>query len=160
MSARIGWPAVVRQAWEIAGRRGHDLLIMLLVLLLGPLAMIAAVAWTAEHLIVFAGVALLMWGVFYLGRHEQTRARPGQIQPRQARPVEPAAAALPAATLPLAGYGQDEELTDKRPARRAAEDGKHARKVPIRVVSQPAEPGTPNPVRIRVGTPARTRRRP
>ena len=41
MSARIGWPAVVRQAWEIAGRRGHDLLIMLRVLLLGALAMIA-----------------------------------------------------------------------------------------------------------------------
>ena len=77
MSARIGWPAIVRQAWEIAGRRGHDLLIMLLVLLLGALAMIAAVAWMAEHLIVFAGVALLMWGVLYLGRHERTRARPG-----------------------------------------------------------------------------------
>jgi hypothetical protein len=121
MSARIGWPAIVRQAWEIAGRRGHDLLIMLLVLLLGALAMIAAVAWMAEHLIVFAGVALLMWGVFYLGRHERTRARPGQIQPRQAWPEEPAAAALPTATLPLAGYGQDGELTDKRPARRAAD---------------------------------------
>jgi hypothetical protein len=74
MSARIGWPAVVRQ-----------------------------------------------WGVFYLGRHERTRARPGQIQPRQARPEEPAAAAAgPAAMLPLADYGQDEELTDKRPARRAS----------------------------------------
>jgi hypothetical protein len=31
------------------------------VLLLGALAMIAAVAWMAEHLIVFAGAALLMW---------------------------------------------------------------------------------------------------
>jgi hypothetical protein len=119
MSARSGWPAIVRQAGEIAGRRGHDLLIMLLVLLLGALAMIAAVAWMAEHLIVFAGVALLMWGVFYLGRHEWTRARPGQIQPRQGWPEEPAAAA---ATVPLAGYGQDGELTDKRPARRAARD--------------------------------------
>jgi hypothetical protein len=47
---------------------------MLLVLLLSALAMIAAVAWIAEHLIVFAGVALLIWGVFYLGRHERTRA--------------------------------------------------------------------------------------
>ncbi len=75
---------------------------MLLVLLLGALAMIAAVAWMAEHLIVFAGVALLMWGVFSLGRQERTRAPPGQIQPRQARPEEPAAAAGPAATLPLA----------------------------------------------------------
>jgi hypothetical protein len=35
-------------------------LIMLQVLLLGALAMIAAVAWMAEHLIVVAGVALLM----------------------------------------------------------------------------------------------------
>lgn len=33
---------------------------------------------------------------------------------------------------------------------RLDEDGKHARKVPIRVVSQPAETSTPNPVRIRV----------
>jgi len=122
MSARIGWPAIVRRAGEIAGRRGHDLLIMLLVLLLGALAMIAAVAWMAEHLIVFADVALLMWGVFYLGHHERTRAGPGQTQPRQARSEEPAAAAaLPAATLPLAGYGQDGELIDKRPARRAAD---------------------------------------
>jgi hypothetical protein len=43
MNAHIGWPAVVRQAGEIAERRGHDMLIMLL-LLLGALAIIAAVA--------------------------------------------------------------------------------------------------------------------
>ena len=115
MSARIGWPAVVRQAGEIAGRRGHDLLIMLLVLLLGALAMMAAVAWMAEHLIVFAGVALLMCGVFYLGRYERTRARSGQIQLRQAWPEEPAAAALPAATLPQADYDWD-ELGTRQPA--------------------------------------------
>ena len=53
MTARIGWPAIVRQAGEIAGRRGHDLLIMLMMLLLGALAMITAEAWMAEHLIVF-----------------------------------------------------------------------------------------------------------
>jgi hypothetical protein len=35
-------------------------LVRFLVLLLGALAMIAAVAWMAEHLIVFAGVAVLM----------------------------------------------------------------------------------------------------
>lgn len=50
---------------------------MLLVLLLGALAMIAAVAWLAEQLIFFAGVALPMWGVFYLEFHERTRARSG-----------------------------------------------------------------------------------
>jgi hypothetical protein len=33
---------------------------------------------------------------------------------------------------------------------RLDEDGKHARKVPIRIAGQPAEPGTPNPVMIRV----------
>ena len=54
---------------------------------------------------------------FYLGRRERTRARPGQIEPRQVRPEEPAS--VVAATLPLADYGQDEELTDERPARRA-----------------------------------------
>jgi hypothetical protein len=56
-------------------RRGHGVQVTLLVLMLGALAMIAAVAWMAGHLIVFTGVALLMWGVFYLGRHEWTRAR-------------------------------------------------------------------------------------
>jgi hypothetical protein len=123
MSARIGWPAVIRQAGEIAGRRRHDVLIMLLVLLLGTLATTAAVAWLAEHLTVFAGVALFMYGVFYLWRRERTRIRPGQIQPRQARPEEPAAtAALPVATLPLADYGQDKEPTDQLPARRADRD--------------------------------------
>ena len=116
MSARISWPAVVGQAAEIARRLGHDVLIMLLVLLLGALAMIASVAWLAQHLIVFAGVAPLIWGVFYLGRREQTRARPGQIQPRQVQPKEPAAA-LPAATLLLTDYGQDGELTDEQSAR-------------------------------------------
>jgi hypothetical protein len=97
-------------------RRGHGVLVTLLVLMLGALAMIAAVAWMAGHLIVFAGVAVLMWGVFYLGSHEWTRARPGQTQPRQARPEEPAAAAaLPAVTLPLAG-DWDEPGT-RQPAR-------------------------------------------
>ena len=117
MNAHIGWPAVVRQAGETAGRRGHDVLIMLL-LLLGALAVIAAGAWLAGHLTVFAGVALLMWGAFYLGRRERTRIRPGQIQPRQVRSEAPAAAAvLPAATLPLTDYRQDGELTDKQSAR-------------------------------------------
>jgi threonine/homoserine/homoserine lactone efflux protein len=116
MSARIGWRGVVRRAGEITGRCGHDMLIMLLVLL-GALAVIAAVAWMAEHLIVFACVALLVWGVFYLGRHERTTARPGQILPRQAQPEETAAAgAMPTATLPLAvlaaafGWGQDDQV--------------------------------------------------
>jgi hypothetical protein len=58
-----------------------------------------------------------MWDVFYLGRHERTAARPGQIQPRQAQPEETAAAgAVPTATLPLAvlaaavGWGQDDRV--------------------------------------------------
>ena len=82
--------AVVHQAGEIAGRRGHGVLIMLLVLLLGALAMIAAVAWMAEHLAVLAGCVLLIAGAYYLG--QQRRARPRQVQPRSAWPEEPAAA--------------------------------------------------------------------
>lgn len=120
MSARIGWPAIVRQAWEIAGRRGHDLLIMLLVLLLGALAMIAAVVWIAEHLAVLAGCVLLITGAHYLG--QQRRARPGQVQPKQAGPEEPAAAvALVVATLPPAD-DWDEPGAEQRPAGQAGRD--------------------------------------
>lgn len=118
MSA-TGLPSSAR-AREIAGRHGHDVLIMLLALLLAALAMIAGGGWLAEQLIVFAGVALFMWVVVYLGRRERTRAQPGQIQPRQVRLEEPAS--VVAATLPLADYGQNGELTDERPARRAAKD--------------------------------------
>ena len=55
----------------------------------------------------------------------------------------------------VAGLGPEEAMSAAgKPGEikflRLDEDGKHARKVPIRVVSQPAEPGTPNPVRIRV----------
>jgi hypothetical protein len=113
MSAQHQLACCRPQGGEIAGRRGHDVLIMLLVLL-GALAMIAAVAWLTGHLIVFAGIALLMWSVFCLGHHEQTTARPGRIQPRQARPEEPAS--VVAAAPPLADYGEDGELPDDRSA--------------------------------------------
>ena len=102
-------------------RRGHGVWDTLPVLALGTLAVVAALAWMAEHLAVLAGCVLLIAGAYYLG--QQRRARPRQVQPQQARPEEPAAAAtVSAATLPLAGYGQDEELTDERPARRADRD--------------------------------------
>ena len=53
-------------------RRGHDALIMLL---LGVLAVVAALAWLAEHLMIFAGVALLIGGAYYLGQlHGQRQA--------------------------------------------------------------------------------------
>lgn len=119
MSACLGCPAVVRQAGEIAGRRGHDVLIMLLVLLLGALAMIAAVAWMAEHLAVLAGCVLLIAGACYLG--QQRRARPGQVQPKQARPEEPAAAvALVVATLLADDW--DEPGAEQRPAGQAGRE--------------------------------------
>ena len=89
-------------------RRGHGVPVTLLVLLLGVLAVIAAVAWMAEHLMVFAGVALLIGGAYYLGQlHERRRARPGQIQPRQAWPEEPAAAA--ASPEVDFSWGQDDQ---------------------------------------------------
>ncbi len=89
-------------------RRGHDALI---VLLLGVLAVIMALAWLAEHLMILAGVALLLWGVFHLGHlHERRRARPGQVMPPRGRLEEPSAAPpVPAVTLPQADYDWDEE---------------------------------------------------
>lgn len=92
-------------------RRGHDVLIMLL---LGVLAVIMALAWLAEHLAVLAGVALLVGTAFYLGQlHERRRAissRPGQGQ--AAGPA--AAGAVPTAALPLAGDW--DELGTRQPA--------------------------------------------
>ena len=105
-------------------RRGHGARDTLLVLVRCALAMIAAVAWMAEHLIVFAGCALLIGSAFYLGQlHEHRRARPA-ISSRlgQARPEEPAAAAaLPVARLPLADY-RDEPGAEQRPAGQADRD--------------------------------------
>jgi len=103
-------------------RRQHGVPVIGALVLLALLAVIAAAIHIAEHLTLLAVIAAVVAGAFYLGQlHERRRARPRQVQPWQAWPEEPAAAALPAATLPLAGYGQDGELTDKRPARRAAD---------------------------------------
>jgi hypothetical protein len=102
-------------------RRGHDLLI---VLLLALLAVAAALIWLAQHLAILAGVALLVWGAYSLGRRAQGRARPGQAVPPRGRPEVPAAApAVPAVTLPPADYDWDQRgarhkarlLADPRP---------------------------------------------
>ena len=104
-------------AGDVLSRRAHGARDTLLVLALGTLAVIAALAWLAEHLIVFAGVALIVGGAFYLG--QRRRAQPRQVQPQQARPEEPAAAAaVSAATLPLADY-RDEPGAEQRPAGQA-----------------------------------------
>lgn len=96
-------------------RRGHGARDTLLVLVLGAFAVVAALAWLAEHLIVFTGVALIAGGAFHLG--QRRRARPGQVMPRQARPEAPAATGtVPAATLPLAvpaaafSWDQDDQV--------------------------------------------------
>ena len=96
-------------------RRGHDVLI---VLLLGVLAVVAALAWLAEHLAVLAGAALLVWGAYYLGHlHERRRARPGQARPPRGWAEEPAATAVvPAVTRPQADYDWDEEPATRQPA--------------------------------------------
>ena len=105
-------------------RRQHGVPVIGALVLLALLAVIAAAIQIAEHLTLLAVIAAVAAGAFYLGQlHERRRARPRQVQPRPAWPEEPAAAsALPVATLPLAGYGQDEELTDERRARRADRD--------------------------------------
>ncbi len=97
-------------------RRGRSARDALLVLALGTLAIIADMAWLAEHVLILAGVALLIGAAYYLGRHGRRQVRPGQIQTRQARPEEPAAAgAMPAGTLPQADYDWDEPGT-RQPA--------------------------------------------
>jgi hypothetical protein len=101
-------------------RRGHDVLIMLLVLLLGALAMIAAVVWMAEHLAVLAGCVLLIAGAYYRG--QQRRARPGRVQPKQARPEEPAAAVALVVATPLLADDWDEPGAEQRPAGQAGRD--------------------------------------
>ncbi len=99
-------------------RHGHDVLI---VLLLGVLAVAAALAWIAQHLAVLAGVALLIGGAYYLGQlHGLRQARPGQVR-QQVRPGQAwpggAPAALPAVTLPRADAGdRDEEPGTRQPA--------------------------------------------
>ena len=91
-------------------RRRHGALDTFLVLALLVLAVLSALAWLAEHLAVLAGVALLMWGAYYLGRRQ---ARPGQVQPPRVWPEEPAAvpavatATVPVATVPVPGTGSD-----------------------------------------------------
>ncbi len=101
--------------------RRHDVLIMLL---LGVLAVVAALVWLAEHLMVLAGAALLVGGAYYLGHaHERRRARPVIIssQPGQIRPEEPSAAgAVPAVTLPQADYDWDEPVKRHQPPSRPA----------------------------------------
>jgi len=92
---------------------------VLIMLLLGVLAVVAALVWLAEHLMVLAGAALLVGGAYYLGHaHERGRARHVIIssRPGQARPGEPpAAGAVPAVTLRQAGYDWDEPAT-RQPA--------------------------------------------
>ena len=86
-------------------------------LALGTLAVIAALAWLAEHVLVLAGVALLIGGAYYLGqRHGRRQARPGQIQTRQALAGGARSRrAMPAGTLPQADYDWDEPGTRSRP---------------------------------------------
>ena len=97
-------------------RRQHGAPVIGALVLLALLAVITAAIQIAEHLALLAVIAAVAAGAFYLGQlHERRRARPLQVQPRPAWPEEPvAASALPVATLPLAGYGQDKELTDER----------------------------------------------
>lgn len=92
-------------------RRGHGARDTLLVLALGVLAVVAALAWLAEHLMIAAGIALLIGGVYYAGRHGQRCPRLGQARPPRRRPDKPAAGpAAPMVTLPRTdpAHGQDE----------------------------------------------------
>jgi hypothetical protein len=58
-------------------RRGHDVLIMLL---LGVLAVVSALAWLAAHVLILVGVALIIGLASHGGKlHERSRARQGQV---------------------------------------------------------------------------------
>jgi hypothetical protein len=76
--------------------RRHSVRDSLLVLVLGvAAAAVSVLEWMAGHLIVAAGVALIIAAACKLG--QRRRARPGQVQA-----AGPAVATLPVATLPLA----------------------------------------------------------
>ena len=78
---------------------------------LGALAVIMALIWLLQHLLILAGVALLVGAAYHLG--QRRRARPGQAAaPRASQaPEMPAAGpAAPMVALPRAdpARGQDE----------------------------------------------------
>ena len=98
----------------------HDVLVLALAGILVVFAVAAAVAWLIAHVLILAGVALLIGGAYYLG--QRRRARPRQAVPQRARPEEPAAAAaLPTATLPLTDIW-DEPGAGQQPAGQADRD--------------------------------------
>jgi hypothetical protein len=109
-------------------RSRHHARDTLLVVALAVLAVLSAVAWLMAHVLILAGTALIIGAAYYLGSlHERRRARPGQAQLRQDWPVAPlpaAAAAVPAATVPVPGTGSDwcEPGTRQQPSLRATSD--------------------------------------
>lgn len=95
-------------------RRGHSARDTLLVLALGTLAVVAALAWLAEHLAVLGGIALIIGAAYHFGQRGRRQARPA-ISPRpgQVHTAGPAAAVpLPVAALPLAD-DRDEAGADR-----------------------------------------------
>jgi hypothetical protein len=134
-------------------RRGrHGVRDTFLVAVLLAFAVLSAVAWLIAHVLILAGVARIIGAAFYGGRlHERRRARPGQVQ-QQVWPAGPAAAStLPAATMPLANYGQDGELTDERSARRGGGQDPAARRPAIRALSRSGGPDGTRERRARPG---------
>ena len=98
----------------------HDVFVLILVIILMLFAVVSALAWLALHLVVLAGVALLIGLAYHLG--QRRRARPVIISSRPPRrqPVAPlpsAATAVPAAAelLPQADYDWDQPVT-RQPA--------------------------------------------
>lgn len=109
-------------------RREHAARDMLLVAALVVLAVLSAVAWLMAHVLILAGVALIIGGACHLGRRGRRQARPGQActagaAKAPAAPL-PAAAAVPVTTVPVPGTGSDwcEPGTRRQPSLPADRD--------------------------------------
>jgi hypothetical protein len=90
-------------------RRGHHALDTLLVAALLVLAVLSSVAWLLVHVLILAGAALIIAGVYHLGRRGRRRTRPGTSSPGpgQGREAGPAAVPVATATVPVPGIVSD-----------------------------------------------------
>lgn len=104
-------------------RAGHDVFVLILAGILMVFAVAAAVACLIAHVLILAGVALLIGLAFHLGRHGRRQAtgtisssRPDQGQTAAPVPVDDA---LPAATMAAPAMPVADDWDEQRPAGQA-----------------------------------------